>query len=138
MFPRDPPTWTVPKWKWIEVYFTNAVKELRYGCKGERLCMKSPRNSPRMESKPQHGGGSERGANQIDTDTSNVHTLPTLFLCRWIFVCHGKVVEVYSRATRHVVCTLEHHSARITGVCLSSCNPMQVRHSCTRSLVCPT
>ena len=52
-----------------------------------------------------------------------------LFVCghRWIFVCCGSRVEVYSYTSHDIVYTLSYHSAAVTGIAVNPRNKMQVK-----------
>ena len=52
--------------------------------------------------------------------------LLTLFNSRWIFVCCGNAVHMYSQKSRDLVHVLEQHTALVTGVQLNANNLFQV------------
>ena len=47
-------------------------------------------------------------------------------LYRWMFVCCGSHVKVYSYSSGKVAYTLDHHTKEVTGVALHPRNRMQV------------
>ena len=53
-------------------------------------------------------------------------TLRGNVLYRWMFVCCGSHVKVYSYSSRRVVYTLAHHTKEVTGITLHPKKRMQV------------
>ena len=51
---------------------------------------------------------------------------PPLVCFRWLFVCAGTAVKVYSTISHELVHTLSHHDEEVTSCCVNPANSLQV------------